>query len=253
MLANRKATGDTGGMDTDAQPEPAAAPKPPRRCFQYSTRALLLLTLVCAAGLGPWVNAARRQRRAVEYLESRGGYVLYARQGGVVGRHAPRWVQQMLGKDFFLPVTSVRLQGEQVDEAGLDHLAGLTGLKSLGLHNTRVSDAGLAHLAGLTGLEGLVLNGSPVGDAGMGHLRGLRGLRSLYVRNTQVGDAGLKQLEGLTQLNSLYLANTLVSDAGLTHLERMQGLKQLWLRGTLVSEAGAAQLRQALPDCKIVY
>jgi hypothetical protein len=56
---------------------------------------------------------------------------------------------------------------EEVGDAGLVHLKGLTELRELNLRSTKVSDAGLAHLRGLTGLRKLDLRHTKVTTAGV--------------------------------------------------------------------------------------
>ena len=61
--------------------------------------------------------------------------------------------------------------GDQVTDAGLAHLAGLTALEFLHLGGTQVTDAGLVHLAGLTALEYLNLSRTQVTDVGVAELQ----------------------------------------------------------------------------------
>ncbi len=84
---------------------------------------------------------------------------------------------------------------QSLSDAGLEHLAGLTGLQTLGLSETQVTNAGLPHLAGLTGLQTLYLRGTQVTDAGLEHLAGLTKLRTLDLRRTQVSDDGVAELK----------------------------------------------------------
>jgi hypothetical protein len=58
-----------------------------------------------------------------------------------------------------------------------------------------VGDAGLAHLKGLTELRELNLRSTKVTDAGLAHLRGLTGLRKLDLRHTKVTAAGVQDLQ----------------------------------------------------------
>ena len=73
----------------------------------------------------------------------------------------------------------------------------------------------------------------------------------LDLNNTQVTDAGLKELAGLQSLQTLVLFGTQVTDAGLKELAGLKSLRELWLGDTQVTDAGVAQLRQALPNCRI--
>ena len=46
-------------------------------------------------------------------------------------------------------------------------------------------------------------------------------------------------------------ASTQITDAGLGHLTGRTNLQELRLSGTQVTDAGVAELKQALPKCKI--
>ena len=174
----------------DANAKRLAAPKPKRRWFQFSLVTLLLLTLGCAVVLALWVAPAERQRRAVAFLKSLDGQVLYA-DDGEERASTPEWLRRILGKDYFTSVKAVDLSVPQVSDAELVHLRGLTTLEALFLTGTQVSDAGLVHLKGLRALEVLTLEGTQVGDAGLAHLTDLTALKELSLYDTQVSDAGL--------------------------------------------------------------
>ena len=68
-------------------------------------------------------------------------------------------------------------------------------LQYLQLSGTRVNNAGLAHIKGLTGLRVLWLYDTQVSDAGLVHLRGLTGLRVLNLRSTLVSTGGVDALQ----------------------------------------------------------
>ena len=56
---------------------------------------------------------------------------------------------------------------DQVTDAGVKHLHGLTQLRTLWLNHTRVTDAGLEHLKGLSQLQELFLDERGVTDTGV--------------------------------------------------------------------------------------
>jgi hypothetical protein len=98
---------------------------------------------------------------------------------------------------------------ENITEAGLAHLSGLTQLTELSLVGcNKITDAGLARLSGLTQLKELNLAGcSKITDAGLSHLNGLTQLTELGLTEcSEITDAGLAHLSGLTQLTELGFA-----------------------------------------------
>ncbi len=140
-----------------------------------------------------------------------------------------------------------------VTGAGLKHLKGLTQLQRLLLDRSQVSDAGLEHLEGLTQLQGLWLDYTNVTDKGLKHVKGLTQLQGLNIAGTRVTDAGLEHVKGLTQLQVLTLEDTQITDAGLEHLKGLTEIQSLVLQGTKVTDEGVKKLRQALPNCTIVW
>ncbi len=142
--------------------------------------------------------------------------------------------------------------GSPIGDAGVAHLKEMTQLEYLDLMSTKVTDAGLAQLGGLTQLKTLILP-PKTSDAGLAHFKGLNSLEELLLTGTQVTDAGLTHLKGLASLKKLRLDGTKVSDAGLIYLKNLPSLNFLNLQRTKISEAGLMELRQALPDCEILY
>ncbi len=145
------------------------------------------------------------------------------------------------------------LDDNKVTDAGLVHLKGLSKLKELYLNRTRITDAGLFHLKALKSLEVLGLNRAQVTDAGLVHLKGLRNLQELDLSETTISDAGLANLEGLTNLKVLFLDGGRVGDAGLVHLRGLTNLRRLEIQGTRVTDTGLRELREALPNLKILH
>ena len=157
------------------------------------------------------------------------------------------------------------LWGTRVSDIGV--IAGLVGLKSLDLWGTRVVDFG--PLERLTALTTLDCGQTEIADLSV--LGSQTALVSLVLRNTAVTDfttvAKLRSLRRLdlsgtgiedvapvacvTTLESLNLSGTEVSDVG--SLGGLGGLRSLFLLRTNVSQAMVTKLREALPDCKIVY
>ncbi|QDT47966.1 Internalin-A precursor [Symmachiella dynata] len=121
------------------------------------------------------------------------------------------------------------------------------------LSSNQVADAKLKHLRGLTNLKSLRIASNKVSDAGLKHLQGLTNLQSITLFDTQISDAGLQDLQGLTNLRSLSFYHCQISDAGLEHLQGLTKLEILDLDNTQVTQAGIEKLQKALPDCRIIW
>jgi hypothetical protein len=83
------------------------------------------------------------------------------------------------------------------------------------------------------------------------HLAPLKKLSSLNLSGTPVTNDGLKHLAVLEALSRLDLHETKVTDAGLKQLAGFKGLTFLNLQGAKVTREAAAELRRALPRCRI--
>ncbi len=132
---------------------------------------------------------------------------------------------------------------QQVTDADMAKLKGLTNLEKLTISNTSISDAGLVHIQELVNLETLNLPQTKITDAGLARLTKLTRLKSLHLGDTDVGDAGLEHVAKLPQLEKLYLWKTEVGNAGLAHLATLANLKFLELAATNVTDAGLAHLQ----------
>jgi hypothetical protein len=268
---------DTEGMESDAQPEPAARLKPKRRWLQFSTRALLVAVTALGVALGVIESRARPQRQAVAAIEALGGFVDYRSDNdrlssGIGVRPWPLlapprdWVDfpvdvQLIGTgatdaelkllEALTKLEELSLDETEVTDSGLACLEGLTELNYLSLDETSVSDAALIHLQTLTSLKSLHLSDTQLTDAGLETIRSLSGLEVLYLDNTQVTDAGLAHLHAMARLHQISLAGTSITDVGLLHLEGLTGLQLIDLRHSRVTDAGVARLQLALPNCTI--
>ncbi|WP_417383137.1 protein kinase domain-containing protein [Gimesia sp.] len=140
----------------------------------------------------------------------------------------------------------------EIDDAGLAHLAALTGLKKLFAHrNPDITDEGLKHLQGMKELELLSLGSTGITDVGLKQIAEFEKLKRLEIYNTRITDTGLEKLAKLKDLNLLALQLTSITDDGLKHLHGLEKLESLDLSQTKVTPDGIASLRQALPNCQI--
>jgi hypothetical protein len=244
-----------------------------RRRFQFSLRALFVLTVAVAvpfSWLGAEMRAAKRQKEAVAAIVELQGYVAfdcqldpstYTAPGAKVGLSVTpggktpwvAWLWRALGQDFFAEAVFADCSFPQVTDAAatVEHLKGLTKLRFLYLSGTQLTDAGLERLKGLTKLQFLVIGGTQVTDAGLEHLKGLSQLRDLDLSGTRITGSGLKHLKGLSHLESLDLKGTQVTDADLEHLNGLAHLQWLYLDRKTVTDEGVKDLKRELPNCHI--
>ena len=129
--------------------------KPKRRWFRFSLRALLVLVTLTCVWLGLKVNAARRQKEAVDAILKVGGEVVYDYQMFPEG-HAreflldsnaapsePAWLRKLFGVDFMHTVLGAYLiRGNTMPAADFAQLACFNSLKRLqiGDANAKIAD-----------------------------------------------------------------------------------------------------------------
>jgi hypothetical protein len=130
-----------------------------------------------------------------------------------------------------------------IDDRGLSHIAGLTGLKVLWVEGPGVSDLGLEMLTNLTKLRELSLDGTSISDAGLVHLEKKTVLQELWLSGSGISDAGLIHLRTLTKLKNLNLSRTNIDGSGLVNLQATTALQSLSLGGTGLADPNLTHLR----------
>lgn len=218
--------------------------------IRLSVGAMMALVLVFGLWLGRRVELARQQRRAVEAVRARGGWVHYDHEFVndklTPNRQpwAPAWLGRAVGDEFFRQVRYASFIDDNVtgtlynnrDYNPLDEVLALLstqkGLRHLYLQKHQATDGGLAGLRGLTRLEDLYIRDAyDVSDAGMAHLEGLGNLKSISIYGSKVTDAGLLRLAQLHRMKHLYLSGHPFSDRGLAAVESMERLTSVWVGG----------------------
>jgi hypothetical protein len=223
-------------------------PRPTRRWFQFSLRALLvfvtLLAFACS-WLAVKLREVKREEAAAATIEKAGGVVVWSAYAP-----GPGWLRSLLGQHFFASVNRVDLEGHRVTDSTLEALDAMNRLQRLGLDGTNATNAGLERLQGFHELKVLDIRRMNMTDVGLENIARLKQLEYLTLYDTQLTDAGLEKLTGLNKLAILYLEDTRVTDLGLERLQRMKQLTQLWLFRAHVTAAGVKKLQEALPNCK---
>ena len=232
-----------------------------RRWFRFSLRTLLLAITIVAVWLGLTVNAARRQRAAVNALQGSGVTVMYdymetaPRTWSTSGEPSgPEWLRKTLGMDYFHhPVyASVRSRPEP-DEEVIGALNALPRLKTLLFMGDSISDETFENLQPMENLEELHITAAQVTDHGLKQLLKFPQLRWLILNDLPISDAGCATLAQLAQLEELRIYGSDVSDESLIHLKKLHKLRRLTITKTRITYEGAEELRRALPHCKVYY
>ncbi len=164
-----------------------------------------------------------------------------------IARELDEPVERLSASDIADVVNLNLSKSKHVNDASLVGIDRLT-LQSLGLSHTSITDAGLEHVAKLTGLQVLWLDGTSITDAGLAHVAKLTtSLQELGLSGTSITDAGLAHVSRLTSLRWLRLNGTSITDAGLEHVANLTRLQELRLEGTSITDAGVAALKKELP------
>ena len=189
----------------------------------------VLMTLVCVV-IGTWavyVNPYRRQLASLAVVNRLQGNSARAPADG------PQWqrwlVTTFLGREAFVQVTDVHLNGKEVNDESLRALGGLTELRKLSLDYTPITDEGIAVV------------------------RSMPKLQDLSLRYTKITDRGAAEIGALPNLRTAHLTGTKITDSGIEDLEKLRSANELYIRWTGISNEGAARLAARLPDCDIFH
>jgi Leucine-rich repeat (LRR) protein len=118
-----------------------------------------------------------------------------------------------------------KMNKEYYTDKGLEYLSRCSELEELNIGSIGVTDAGMEHIAKLTGLKSLGLFGCDnVTDSGFAKLTALKSLESLTAFNDNVTITGLNRLGSLSSLKRLHILDVRRSGAvldlsGMTSLE----------------------------------
>jgi hypothetical protein len=237
------------GQNLGPNPTMGAASSDNRRWFRFGLRSLMIaLTLLCV-WLGFKVNAARRQREAVQAILQAGGTVAYDYQMVPVGlpsyaetfnidrnavSPAPSWLRSVFGDDFFCNVIYVGFQGTGADFE-LVRLADLPSIRRIIMRSVPTASSGaqaqmhlrdddLAIFGQLSQLQELRVHGQEIEGPGLRALVDLKHLNKLDLYGTFINDTGLEQIGKLTRLQNIILSTDRISDASLQYLSTIPKL-----------------------------
>jgi hypothetical protein len=176
-----------------------------RKAYRVVLGVVLVIGAAGLAGCGDWPDSVD-SAEDVERIDPDTA-VLWARFLPDDELHALEGLRRLAHIDFWagcgLGEAALTDEGlARLSELDLPHLYWL----NLGL-NGNITDAGIEHLAGMTGLERLALPGCPrLTDVSLEYISEMDELRYLDLRGCEgIGDEGLEQLQGLESLERVLL------------------------------------------------
>jgi hypothetical protein len=243
---------------TDETPDSnIPTPQSNQRRFQFTLRSLLIGVTLLATFLGLYLRfvyepqeRVAREQAAIYEIKKLGGKVDYLVPRPVLAS-LPTWLSKFLGDEEYKPVNGVVFHHPQITARDLQILSSFTELESLIINHAKFETDCFQSLNQLNNLQTLLLHETPVSDGDLQYFSKMTELKYLFINKSQITDAGLKHLRPLKNLRSLLLPNSQITDAGLEHLCQLSLLIELNLYGTHITESGYANLRAALPNCKI--
>ena len=96
-----------------------------------------------------------------------------------------RWIPDLV---------ELRVRGPQVTDAWLAQIGKMDQLQRVYLKRVKISAAGVAHLKGLTGLRSLSIWYSPIGDGAVEHLAAIQGASAMELYGTGITPQGAQRL-----------------------------------------------------------
>ena len=119
---------------------------------------------------------------------------------------------------------------------------------SWAMQDGKLSEEGLAKVVQL------VFKGTDLQDSDLKDLRKYNYLEQVLILDSpQVTDAGFVELAKIQQIKRLTLSGPWLTDATLNELAEMKHLKRLTLSNSKATVQGQARLREALPECDVVF
>lgn len=148
----------------------------------------------------------------------------------------------------------LRVARTQINGAGMQVLKG-PPLRVIEAGQTQFGQQGLKYVKRLSTLEVLAVNEAYVGNEALQQIKSCKGLKELMLSgNPTLHDRGVQCLKSLKNLERLSLSgNKAVTNVGLIFAIHLKNLKELDVNGTGCNDLAAKQLKEKLPDAKILY
>ena len=131
----------------------------------------------------------------------------------------------------------------QISDAGLAHLKGLTKLRNLSLWGPRITDDGMPNLAGMTNMVAISFQDCGVTDASFTHLSGMTKLKEFDIFRTRVGNDALAAIAGAKDMSKMKLRDCAITTKGLVeHIGKFPNVTVLDISETSIKDAAMVEI-----------
>ncbi len=257
-----------------------------RRRHRFSLRSLFLAFLVVGCVLFAVVQflvPALHHRWAIEQIHAVGGWTMFPDDYEELRAHGSTTPRNWLTRNYWRGVASVRADNDweaaavaqhlasvrelevvdlhHVTEVGLDDVCRVlprTSAKVIGVYDSNIRGKGLSDMSDLTNVRELFFNTCQVDDAAFARFTSIPDLRQFYFLDEanppnppRLTDASFAEIGRFENLDLLHLSRQQASDAAARSLHGLKRLKTLRLVLCQISDQALADLREALPDCRL--
>jgi Leucine-rich repeat (LRR) protein len=155
-------------------------------------------------------------------------------------------VQNMIG---LTGLRSLKMEKSDVGDRGMELITNnLQQLQSLNIGGTIVTARGARGLSKLKNLEYFYCSFTALDDTVIEAIKDLAKLESVNLNHTQITAARLKSLSGLTRLENLALAGCKLGDPGIGALPKFPRLRDLYISSIGMSDDSLATLVAKYPN-----
>lgn len=207
---------------------------------QTAVRAVVLLVVAGGVGLVHGIITVWARTSLVTEVAVAGGAVYF--------EGTESWIEKKVREHFGAVALRqfgfVDLRGCHVSVKLIDGIVREGNTRSLWLDGSDVGDTEVKHLADLESLHDLRLNRTRIGDVSMEALAEHKGLEILEALDTDVTDRGVLSLCDSVSLRVLAIGER-ITDEGVANIAKAMALDQLSVVGLKVSDSATVVLAQA--------
>jgi len=139
-----------------------------------------------------------------------------------------------------------------LNDTTLASLKKLKNLNRIALSQSGIRGEKVEPLAELTGLKFLHIGSCRIGDEQLKKLAPLKELTHLTLFSNPLTDEGIEEILAFEKLTYLNFSDTKITAAGIKKLAALEHLEKVLLYGVELSEAETAEIKAALPKCKLL-